>query len=145
MMTMSRLGQARDVRPAAAAGKLHDRMLPIGADRRGVEVPVAIDLRAADEAGIHVAALQQPHEVDRPRAPGRAGDVRGVPHRVEQLRGGGVAHHAQLEQADRVRRMGPLGDDERDERQPHPDEHDLAVGDLPRGLRDHDLPRGDVH
>ena len=110
-------------------------------DRRGVEVPVDVDLGAPDETGVDIAALQHPHEVDRPRAPHGAGNVGIVAHRVEELGGRLVAHDAELEETDRVRRVRALRDDEGDERKAHPDEHALAIADLARGLRHHDLAR----
>src|SRR4051812_706164 len=119
-------------------------MLAIGADRGRVQVAVTIDLGAADEPRLHIAALEQAHEVERARAPDRAVDVRRIPHRVQKLGRRLVTHHAELEEADGRWRVRTVRHDERDERQTHPHEDVLAVADLARGLRDHDLARRDV-
>src|SRR5262249_43227308 len=107
-------------------------------------VPVHVDLSAADEARIDLAAREQSHEVERARAPRGPAHVRRVAHGVEELRRRVVADDPKLEQADRVRRVRPFGENERDERQPHADEDLLAVADLACGLGDHDLSGTDV-
>ena len=137
--------EARDVRAATGTGELHGGMCSVHADGRGVEISVHVDLGAADEARLHLAALQHAHELDHRAAPYRAANIGGVTHRVKQLGRGTVTNEAQLEQADRVRRVRPLRDDERDERKTHPDEHVLAVANLSSGLRDHQLAGGDIH
>src|SRR2546425_9299424 len=119
-------------------------MRAVPADRGRVQVSMDIDLRTADETGMHIAALQQAHEVDRARTPDGARDVGVVAHGVEELLRRFVAHYAELEETDRVRRVSSLGNHEGDKREAHPDEHPLTVADLARRLRDHDLAGRDV-
>src|SRR2546423_5120988 len=114
------------------------------ADRGRVQIAVDVDLRASDEPRVDVAALEESHEVDRAGAPHGLRDVGVVTHRVEELRRGLVADDAQLEEADRGRGVRALRDHERDERQAHPHEDPLAVADLARRPRDHDLAGRDV-
>src|SRR5207244_6827109 len=127
--------RARAVRPPARAGVLHGRTLP-SAVRGRVEISRPVDLGPADEAGLYLAALEHAHEVDRPPAPGRPGDVGVVAHGVQELASGLVANEAKLEEADRLRRVRLFRDDERDQRKPHADGDTFAVADLARGLRD---------
>src|SRR5262249_61284439 len=49
------------------------------------------------------------------------------------------------EEADRARRMPPLGERERDQRQPHADEHDVAVADLAARSDHHQLAIAEPH
>ncbi len=137
--------EARDVGSAARPRELHLRVRAVQADGGRVEIPVDVDLGAPDEARVHVAALQQTHQVDRARAPDRARDVRVVSHRVEELGRGLVANDSELEESDGIGCVRPLRDDERDEGQPHPDEDALPIADLARRLRDHNLAGADAH
>ena len=105
---------------------------------------MAVDLGAADESRLHLAALKHPHDREHRSAPECVLDVRVVAHRVEELAGWLVADDAELEEPDRARRVCLLRQDERDEREAHADEDRLAVADLARGLGDHELARGDV-
>jgi hypothetical protein len=95
-------------------------MSAIVADRGGVEIAMPIDLRAPNEAGLHLATLEESHEVDRARAPDGARDVRRIAHGVQELGRGLVAHDPQLEEADGIRSVRALRQNEGDERQAHP-------------------------
>ena len=140
-MTTKRLREARDVGAAAAAGQAHGRPPPV-ADVGRVQVAVAVDLGAADEAEVDQPLLEQAHHLERARAPERARDVRRVAHRHQRLGGRLVAHDAVLEDAEGARGVRALGEGEGHERQPHADEDDVAVPDLAAGRDHHQLAVG---
>src|SRR5690348_9297991 len=97
------------------------------ADHGGVEIAVAINLRAADEAEMYVACRHRTHHVEGGGCPERAIDVGRVTHRVEQFGCWHVAYHAALEEAGTVGRVGAFGKGKGDEGQAHPDEDVFAV------------------
>jgi hypothetical protein len=55
----------------------------------GVEISVAVDLGAADEAHVHQALLEQPHDLARARGPDRARQIRRIAHGHEGRGAGG--------------------------------------------------------
>ena len=133
--------QDRDVGSSPAPRQLH-----LGSARlayiRGIEVAEPVDLRAADEPKVDPALRHESHRVRHPRRPQGAGDVRWVAHRAEKLGRGLVAHQPDLEQAPCVGRVRVASDRVRQHRQAHSNEDQVAVTDLARGDRDHQLLRG---
>ena len=127
-------GEGCDVTGTPAPGEADQAAAPAGAG--GVQVPERIDFRAADEAHVDPALLQQAHDVDQAEAGERPGNVGRIAHGVDERLGGPVADDAVLEQADRVGRVGCLGQPEAEQGKPHADEHDLLVSDF-AGRRDH--------
>ena len=122
-------GQARDVGAAAAAGQPDLRPAPV-ADIGRVQVAEPVDLGAADEAQVHQPLLEQRHDLERARAPEGARDVRRVAHGHQRLGRRLIAHDAVLEEPDGPGRVRALGEGERDQRQAHAHEDDVAVADL---------------
>src|SRR6266540_1590805 len=93
---------------------------------------------------VDVAAGQQ---ADRPReraGPQRAVQVRRVAHGHHRPARRLVAQQTVFERADGAWRMGGDGQREGQQRQPHADEHHLAVADLPGGAGHHQLPPGQI-
>ena len=111
------------------------------ADVGRVDVAEAVDLGAADETGIGVAAAQQSHDLDQPRAPGGAQLVGAVGHGVEHTLGWLIACDTAFEEADGVGGVGQAGDPESRDGQPHADEDPLMIGDLAGRRDDHHLLR----
>ena len=132
--------QRRDVATAAAAGKPHQR--PAAAGPGGVEVPLRIDLGPADKPHVHSPLLEEAHHVIQSETGYRPGDVRRITHGVDETLRRPVADDTVLEQADRIRCMGRLGQPEAEQRQAHADEDDLAVADLAGGSDHHQLAAG---
>jgi hypothetical protein len=131
----------RDVRSATAARQLHGRPANV-TDVARVEVPEPVHLRAADEPEIDVALRQQTHDLARARRPQRPGDVRRIPHGAEERLRRLVPEQPDLEQRAGVRRVRLAGDAVGEDGQPHADEHQVPVPDLPGRRRDHQLLRG---
>src|ERR1700694_4261203 len=84
------LGEGGDVGTAAAAGEADFGGVPV-ADEGGVQVAVAINFRAADEAEVDIACSHGAHNVEGAGSPECAVDVGGVAHGVEQFGGWGVS------------------------------------------------------
>jgi hypothetical protein len=131
-------GIDRDLARAAGARQSRRRVV-VRADDRGVDVAEPVDLGGAqeadvDEAALQVVAEQLEHADDRGRAgdDGRIADGQGQSGRPRPEHPGFVD---QLE----IGGDGPLGEVDRDVRQPDADEADVLTGELPRGRDDHHL------
>ena len=114
----------------------------VGADHGRVDVAEAVDLRAAQEADLDPAVLQQAlehvrHAADHER-PGHQGRVA---DRDRQPLGLG-ADRAGLVDQQEPRRVGGPRQVAGQVRQPDADEDDLAVAQLPRGDGGHHLGGG---
>src|SRR5579872_5665927 len=91
------LRERGDVGCAAAARQSHFwmRMLPV-TDHGGVEIAVAINFRAADEAELHVSCRHRAHDVEGSGCPERTVNIGRITHCIEQFRRWRVAYHAAL-------------------------------------------------
>src|SRR3954451_20407367 len=111
----------------------------VRADDGGVDVAEPVDLRRTEEADVDEAALevvaeQLEHRDDRRRA----GDDRRVTDRQRQP-GGTRSEDTGFVDELEIRRDGPLGEVDRDVRQPDTDEADALPGKLAGGRDDHHL------
>ena len=130
-----------DLGRAAAAGEPH-RRVGVVADHGGVDVSVAVDLRAAQEADLDPAVLQEVLEhIGHAADHQRAGDQRRVSDRDRQPLGNGT-HRPALVDQHQVRRVGLAGEVAGQVGQPDADEHHLAVAELPGGDGGHHFGRG---
>src|ERR1051326_4269236 len=102
------------------------------ANHRGIEIAIAINFRAADEAELHIASRHRTHHIQGRSRPEGTIDVGRVTHRIKQLRGWLIAYHAALEEASTVGRVRAFGKRKSDERQAHADEDVFAVAYLAR-------------
>jgi hypothetical protein len=123
---------------AAAARKL-DRGVGRLADVRSVQVAEAVDLGPADEAEIDGSLSQERHHVAHAGRPDGADDVGRVAHGGEKGLRRPVPHQPQLEEPPGCRSVGAASHAVSENRQPHADEDQLAVPDLPGRHRDHQL------
>ena len=115
----------------------------VRADDRRVDVAEPVDLRGTqepdvDQPALEVVAEQLEHADDR----GRAGDDGRVADRQRQA-GRPGAEHAGLVDELEIGRDGPLGEVDRDVRQPDADEADALLGELAGGRDDHHLGLGE--
>ncbi len=76
------LGEGGDVGAAAAAGEADFGVVPV-ADEGGVQVAVAVNFRAADEAEMDIACGHGTHDIEGAGGPECAVDIGGVAHGVE--------------------------------------------------------------
>jgi hypothetical protein len=127
------VGERGDVVTAAGAGEAYPGVVGI-ADEGRVEVAEAVDLGAAHEAHVDIAALkQQEHVGDRQDHVGAAraallvGRGRKLPRHDER------PDHAALEQDRQRRRVQALRERRREQRDADPREHRLPVLEQARG------------
>ena len=131
-------GVDRDL--AGAAGpRQSGRGVRVVADDRGVDVAEPIDLGRPQESDVDQAALQVVAEqLDHADHGGRAGHDRRVADRQRQSGRPGAEDAGFVDQLE-LRRDGPLGEVDRDVRQPDPDEADALAGQRTSGRHDHHL------
>src|SRR5437660_939024 len=119
-------------------------MAPV-ADDGGVEVAIAVNFRATDEAEVDSASGQRAHDVESAGSPKRSIDIGRVTHGVEEFWGWHVAHHASFKKTDTMGRVCAFGKGEGNQGEPHADKDIFVVVNLARRADDHQFPGGVIH
>src|SRR6185312_14317538 len=119
-------------------------MLPV-TDERGIEIAIAVNLRAPDEAEVYLACCHGCHDIERASGPYRPCDIWSIAHGVKQFCRWLIADGAGLEESDAVGRMRAFGKSKSYQRQTHADKDIFAIVYLPGGADDHQFSRCVFH
>src|SRR5258708_8715215 len=119
-------------------------MLPVSDDGR-VQVAIAVNLGAADEAQVHLACSQQSHHVQCACSPGCPGTIWSVAHRIEQLLRRLITHNTDLEKPYTGGRVGTLRQGKRNQREAHAYKDIFAIVYLPRCTGNHQFSGCIIH
>ena len=131
----------RDLRRAARTREAHCGAI-VRADDRGVDVAVAVDLRAAQESDFDAAVLEEELEhIGHAAHHERSGHERRIADRHREPFGHRADGSGLVDQR-QARRVGPARQVAREIRETDTDEHYLAVAQLPRRDRRHHLVGG---
>src|SRR5918995_994637 len=129
-----------DLRRASTSGQT-DNGVAVVSDDGGVDVPVAVDLGAAQQADLNPSILKEAlKDISHAADHEGSGDQRGITDRNWEALGDG-SHGARLVDQNKTGRVGRAGEIAGQVRESDADEHHFTVTELPSGDHGHHLGR----